>query len=516
MLARGQRRSQRRALGQARRSLSRRPHKGQTVKGRYRLAGSLATLTSILIISGANVLASPPAAAVPITDYDPGFIISDSVMNNYEALSLAQIQQFISIQGSACVPSAGTKCLKDYREVTPTRQATAYCPGVFQGSTASTGDSAAEIIRKAAVACQINPQVLLVILQKEQSLVSTKTGKPASTYEKALGFGCYDYQACKPEYAGFANQVYSAASRLQQYAKEPQKFNHRAGRFNKVLYHPNEALCGSSQVYIQTQATASLYNYTPYQPNKAALDAGSGPGDQCSSYGNRNFFIHFSQWFGDPKSGGPTHSIAKSVVTSLYYDLLGRAPDPSGMATWTNYYLATNSGAALADNLTVSQEYATKRVAKAYREVLKREPEPAGLNNWVAAVTSRAIPVDEVAFLFYLSREFFGQGGGTDAGYVKHMYRIMLGREAAAHEVALWVGVIQNSGQEVATRGVWFSPEAARRRTTSYYREYLGGEPDPAGLAHWASTMLTQGEGAVRAGILGSLQYRDRAISRYP
>ena len=37
----------------------------------------------------------------------------------------------------------------------------------------------------------------------------------------------------------------------------------------------------------------SLYNYTPYQPNAAALAAYPGTGDSCSAYGNRNFFFLF-------------------------------------------------------------------------------------------------------------------------------------------------------------------------------------------------------------------------------
>ena len=41
--------------------------------------------------------------------------------------------------------------------------------------------------------------------------------------------------------------------------------------------------------------------YTPYQPNEAALAAGAGEGDSCSSYGNRNFSIIYRGWFGDAR-----------------------------------------------------------------------------------------------------------------------------------------------------------------------------------------------------------------------
>ena len=51
-------------------------------------------------------------------------------------------------------------------------------------------------------------------------------------------------------------------------------------------------------MYIQNQATANLYIYTPYQPNAAALNNLFGSGDGCSAYGNRNFWRLFSDWFG--------------------------------------------------------------------------------------------------------------------------------------------------------------------------------------------------------------------------
>ena len=65
-----------------------------------------------------------------------------------------------------------------------------------------------------------------------------------------------------------------------------------------IQYNP-DAACGGSWVYIENQATASLYNYTPYQPNQGALDAGAGTA-HCGAYGNRNFWRFFNEWFGSP------------------------------------------------------------------------------------------------------------------------------------------------------------------------------------------------------------------------
>jgi hypothetical protein len=53
---------------------------------------------------------------------------------------------------------------------------------------------------------------------------------------------------------------------------------YKAGKFAKqpgvnfIGYNPNSA-CGGTNINIQNYATAALYNYTPYQPNAAALGA---------------------------------------------------------------------------------------------------------------------------------------------------------------------------------------------------------------------------------------------------
>ncbi|WHP17198.1 hypothetical protein [Cellulomonas sp. ES6] len=240
------------------------------------------------------------AAAADLTQFDPGMIISDAVFYDSGTMSAAQVQSFLNQKGASCVPTAGNTCLKDYRQATTSRPADAYCRA-YSGSSSET---AAQIVAKVAVACRINPQVLLVTLQKEQGLVTATAGKPETTYRKALGFGCPDTRECDAKYFGFGNQVYLAARQFQRYAAEPGNYTHRAGIVNQVRFHPNAA-CGTSPVLIQNQATASLYNYTPYQPNAAALRAGYGTGDSCSSYGNRNFWNYFSDWFGSPTQRAP-------------------------------------------------------------------------------------------------------------------------------------------------------------------------------------------------------------------
>ncbi|PFG32527.1 hypothetical protein [Sanguibacter antarcticus] len=274
---------------------------------------SLALALCAGVLAGFQLLVAPVAHSAAVTDFDPGYIISDAVMYDTGTMSSSSVQTFLDAKGAYCSPASGSTCIKSYRETTPSRTADSLCPRSYAGAS---NESAASIIYKVSVACGINPQVLLVTLQKEQGLITSTAGKTSYTYSRALGFGCPDNVGgwCDPTYAGFANQVYSAAKQLKRYAANPTSYSYRASRTNTVQYHPNTA-CGTSGVYIENQATASLYNYTPYRPNAAALAAGYGSGDSCSSYGNRNFHLYFSAWF-----GGPVNRTPVGVIDSVTSD----------------------------------------------------------------------------------------------------------------------------------------------------------------------------------------------------
>ncbi|GGH37521.1 hypothetical protein [Microbacterium album] len=257
-----------------------------------------------------------------LSGFTPGNIISDTVFYARSTMTETQIQTFLNERVPRCDP--GYTCLKDFRQTTPSRAADAYC-GAYQGGA---NETAARIIHKVAQACAINPQVLLVMLQKEQSLV-THHWPSDWRYTWAMGMACPDTAACDARYAGFFNQVYGAARQMQIYAKDSYFNWYPVGRTSNVRYHP-DASCGSAPVHIENQATASLYYYTPYQPNRAALNAGYGEGDACSSYGNRNFYNYFTDWFGSTQqiSGIPFGWVNQFTPRPGTIYLKGWAIDP--------------------------------------------------------------------------------------------------------------------------------------------------------------------------------------------
>ncbi|WP_447912455.1 hypothetical protein [Microbacterium phyllosphaerae] len=235
--------------------------------------------------------------------FDAGNIISDAVFTDRNTMSEGQIQAFFNSKVSRCQGGSDRYgpiiCLKDFTITSVNRPADRYC----QGYTGAANESAARIIARVAQSCGINPQVLIVMLQKEQGLV-THTWPSMNRYNAALGQGCPDGGvACDPNYVGFFHQIYGAARQMQIYMEGRYFTYYAPGKTWNILYNPNRA-CGSSPVYVANMATSALYYYTPYQPNAAAMRSGYGEGDACSAYGNRNFYNYFTDWFGSTKSTG--------------------------------------------------------------------------------------------------------------------------------------------------------------------------------------------------------------------
>lgn len=276
--------------------------------------------------------------------FQAGRIIDDGVFYNENTMSASQIQSFLNAKVPAC-DTNGTKsaadwgypnlthaqlakykregshgfskdtayhappytCLKNFKQDTPRMSGES---GLCGALSAKSDRTSAQIINDISKACGVNPRVLLVTLQKEQSLI-TDTWPLRRQYTKATGFGCPDSDLgsdvdknnnnCYDYGEGFFKQVFYAARQFKYYRKNASSYNYIAGRYNRVYWHPNSS-CGTSNVFIKNQATAALYIYTPYRPNRAALDNMYGEGNSCSSYGNRNFWRMFTDWFGSTTS----------------------------------------------------------------------------------------------------------------------------------------------------------------------------------------------------------------------
>ncbi len=232
--------------------------------------------------------------------FDPGNIISDEEFFRAGTMTAEQIQGFFDNRAPNC--RNGFVCLNRYTETTFDREATVLC-NAYQGAR---NETAAQIIAKVSQACGVSAEVLIVLIQKEQGLV-THSSPNQARYDRATGYACPDTAPCDARFFGFYNQVYNAARQFKRYANPPGTSRFftwfPVGRESQVRWHPN-ASCGTTPVTIRNQATAGLYYYTPYTPNAPAMANLTGAGDGCSAYGNRNFWRLYNYWFNPTKDFG--------------------------------------------------------------------------------------------------------------------------------------------------------------------------------------------------------------------
>lgn len=315
------------------------------------IAGIL--IAVVAAVSLVAIESSPPAQAAVASEFDPSYIISDLYFYDANAMSEAEIVGFLQARIGEC---QNENCLTVVKTNTTSRVPDQMCNG-YQGAD---GETTASIIYQVQQSCGISAKVLLVTLQKEQSLV-TNRGPTTATLDRAMGYACPDDPAkpgwCDPAYGGLYNQIFRAAWQFKRYSNPSGTSNYftwyPVGGYSNVKYHPNDA-CGSSSLAIRNRATAALYYYTPYQPNSAALGNLYGTGDPCSSYGNRNFWRLYSDWFGSPTGSSLSplgnFEVASASVDSAHFR--GWAFDPEAADSITiHMYINNQWGGAFAASM---------------------------------------------------------------------------------------------------------------------------------------------------------------------
>lgn len=275
-------------------------------------------------IANGAVVDSAIVKTADLSKFNPGNIISDALFYDGNAMTSAEIQRFLDQKIGRC---ENGKCLNIQNVSISSRERRVsqvtgdlVCEAI-QGGTMR----ASELIYRVQVACGISAKVILATLQKEQTLVTSRAPSDWNI-QQAMGQACPDTAPCDPAFSGLGPQIVGGVNQLKIY---------KAGRFAKqpgvhyIQYNP-DVRCGGTNVNIVNYATAALYNYTPYQPNASAIRAGYGEGDTCGSYGNRNFFHFYTDWFGSTQEptglvhvAGNVHLIAGSNAYPVGPDLIG-------------------------------------------------------------------------------------------------------------------------------------------------------------------------------------------------
>jgi hypothetical protein len=245
---------------------------------------TLALLTGCFLlwplVSRAQVIINP--------NFNPNHIIDDSEMLNYNAMSLTDIQRFLQNKGSFLANYATTNTNGDLKSAAEIIYDATHNNYDCSNATLSATPTEAERKIKCQPTTTINPNVLLVLLQKEEGLIED-SNPPQVHLDWATGYYIYDgILTCNPydkcwKYKGFGKQINSAALQFLAYMKEPNHYPYKANQ-TYLINNTVQPYCTTANqtmtITPQNQATAALYDYTPHVFN-----------------GNYNFYKLWNRYF---------------------------------------------------------------------------------------------------------------------------------------------------------------------------------------------------------------------------
>ncbi len=195
---------------------------------------------------------------LPSFAFNPNYIISDKELEDYNSMTADEIQQFFSDHGSFL----------------------AYYDAIWPENGLAT--RAMDIIWLAAQKFKINPKFLLVLLEREQSLISIQKPPSQKRLTWAMGYAVCDKCQLKhplvAKYGGFGSQVYYAAERIRNiYLADLAKH----GITQTGMGPGVTKKIDKKNVTPVNYATSILYTYTPHIT------------------GNKNFFLLWNRWFSE-------------------------------------------------------------------------------------------------------------------------------------------------------------------------------------------------------------------------
>ncbi len=225
------------------------------------------TIIKTFVVCLCFVAVSIPSLSRAQVEIDPNFnpekILEDTDLLDCSSMSLADIQSFLQSKGSylanySTLNTHGT--MKTAAEIIYDAARNNFnCDGVTLSESPSEDEKASKCRRITTV----NPKFLLVLLQKEASLIEDPSPAQARL-DWATGYGCPDNWACNPYYKGFGKQVNSAALQFLAYMNEQSKYKYRAGNTYNFTNPYGTISTSTMTVTPQNKATAALYNYTPH------------------------------------------------------------------------------------------------------------------------------------------------------------------------------------------------------------------------------------------------------------
>lgn len=273
----------------------------------------ISILISIVFIFSALINVKFAAAAEPVLPgFDPNKLIDDRVFSDTSTFGGSEgIQKFLEDKNSVLANTSQDFLAKLREPTSTTLKESVEDPRAKLSKTRT----AAELIWDASQSSGLNPQVILLKLNKEQSLITGRQNSTTEQLQRALdfsmGFGCPDTQPCGELYRGFYFQLFGnvdaennrylgAAKSLMKSFSTPGGrgpfYNGATSKVGDTITLGNtlggyEGVQAQQTITLSNAATAALYRYTPHVFN-----------------GNYNFWRFYVTWFKNSASSPSTNT----------------------------------------------------------------------------------------------------------------------------------------------------------------------------------------------------------------
>jgi hypothetical protein len=186
------------------------------------------------------------------------------------------------------------------------------------------------------------------------------------------------------------------------------------------------------------------------------------------------------------------------LISSLYYDLLGRSVDAGGAAYWTNALSQGVSIAQVVQMLESTTEFRTNEVKSLFTKYLHRNGDSGGVN-WAAQFIAAGGTMEQLAAILLSSQEYFDRSGDDNTTFLRNLFQDVLGRAIDSGALAAFSQFMSAGGTRLQIATIILSGTEYRSDfVNAEFHRFLNRDADPGALS-----VFTQG---------AAKNWRDEAI----
>lgn len=262
-------------------------------------------IAALVVAAFGQVVSQSVPRAEAGAEFNASMLVTDGTFASKDSMSVGDIQRFLEQKGSVLAQLSSS----ELGEGANGRSAAQI---IWEASRSNISDFGVAARPSNPFPVSVNPHVILVTLQKEQSLILNTSYQPGSentrrALKAAMGMGCPDSGGCSDSWYGFYNQVIYGTAQLYLHFWRAQNgiTNTNPARqigdtinFNAVL----PSVCNDprfSNVTIANAATAAFYRYTT----------------GCN--GNYNVWFYMNKWF-TPSAFSPQALVRNPESGAIY------------------------------------------------------------------------------------------------------------------------------------------------------------------------------------------------------